>query len=75
MFVGYDIISQEGMYWSPLQTTVLRRNWALHVVMQPPYNRLDSIVLGRSIFDKGTIMSAPKFATHKKKGRVWVQRH
>ena len=73
VFVGYDIISQEGMYWSPLQTTVLRRNWALHVVIQPPYNRLDSIVLGRSIFDKGTIMSAPKFATHKKKGRVWVQ--
>ena len=73
IFVGYDIISKEGMYWSPLQSTILRRKWALHIVIQPPNNRMDSIVLGRSIFDRKTIMTSPKFAIHKNKGRVWVR--
>ena len=75
VYVGIDK-NGEGIYWSPLQSSFLRRKNAIHMVMQPDRNRLVHILLGKPVFMEDTLTTtSPLFNTQSVNGIVWMKDH
>ena len=76
---GVDVIymgieGNECLYFSPLQSRMLRRAEAVHFIMQPGPNRLNNILMRNPIFKEDTLCTYdPKFNITRIAGIVWVK--